>query len=696
MPQLWYQPEGATTPADLHTTNREWTCDDVEARHTDLLRKPSELAHLTNDRGLKLAIIQRYKIGLFEHGVYTLPVYDDIGNLINVRYYRQSDHKKWGPKGKTTKLLYPLLGLNGANPLWICEGEFDALMAIQNGLHAITTTAGAPATPATLSEYQNIFGQHRRFVLAFDNDTPGRIAAAHIGLDVFPGRIDGVVKWPEGFKKDISDWYNQGHTSEELQNLVTPFSVDWAIECIEAGMKEYADRGMRPPEVYTQIVDKYTHHEPAPAPPDLGPAPVNTGDSWEGPSPEEVAHREAARNATLALTKCDSPDFDLSTLWPQHGFLREYISYASELTDAPNQFHAATALTIYGTATRRNIYYEMGDSRLFMNFFTAVVAPSSVYRKSTAIKIGGGMLYRVDPALCFPREFSTERLLLHLAKIGCKGMFYFSELAELLDQFKRSYSEGILGLLTDFFDCPNRYERETQKDGLQVIDEVFLSILGASTVEWLNKNITSDQMAGGFWPRFLFFPARQRKPLMELPPPPNLAVRDVLTYRLRALENLKGGAVLTPEAEALFRHWNRGQDHLSDTVPDTVAKYMARLQASCLKIAVLFQVSENGMLAVSEDAMQRSINLCNWLRTEFQFMQEFEIAHDKNEAEEQRLLRMVAKTPHIRERDAMRNMHLSAHTFRSVLDSCVQKEYITVLTIRLPSGRTTIALEARR
>jgi hypothetical protein len=631
-------------PPELTSTNREWHEADILERVNNLLSRPNELQHLVKDRGLSLSTIRRFKIGLFGPGVYMVPVYDDQGHLKNVRYYRMKDHKKWGVKGKTTKMLYPLLGMNGANPLWVCEGEFDAMMAIQHDIHAITTTAGAPATPATLNEYRSVFGDERKFILAFDNDDPGYKAAAEIGLDVFPGRIEGIVRWPPEFKKDISDWFNQGHTSEELQALVVPFNESWARDL--------------------------------------------TGRNGELPL------------LAAAEPKKDEPKskgpiiFDLKTMWPESGFLRDYVDFAASVTDAPDQFHAGTALTVLGTATQRRIYYQMGINKLYPNFFTALVAPSSVYRKSTSIKIGGSITHYYKPGLIFPREFSTERFLLHLAKTSSQGLFYFSELAELLDQFKRSYAEGILALLTDFYDCPSKYERETQKDGLQVINDVYISILGASTVDWLNKNMSQDQSEGGFWPRFLFWPARERKPLMEIPPEPDDLKKNTLVYQLKELEGVAGKVILTDPAEALYRSWCRKSDQSAMRHPlgPSFIKYLSRMQSYAIKIAMLFEVSETKGLDISEVAMQKALALVDWLVDELAYMFVHDIAADRRMAKEQQLMRVVRDRPGITKRDALRAMHIPAKEFDGLVDSLKAKEYVEVLTKKGTTGRPSIVL----
>lgn len=654
-------------PRDLASTNREWTAAEIAQHHLALLAAPAELDRFCKKRGLTVATVKRFQVGLYSPGVYMFPVWNDVGDrLLNVRYYAPGRPKdKWGVKGRSTKVLYPLLGLNGANPLWLCEGEFDAMMAVQQGLHAVTTCAGAPATPATLQreDAQNVFGPHRRFILAFDNDEAGRVATALIGLNVFSGRIDGIVCWPVGFEKDITDWFQQGHSLAELHALVRPWDDQWAANYLAA--HELSQSAPSQPSLSFA------------ARPQEHPGELADVEDVDYPEPEQV----------------DAPlrDFDPTTMWPSTGFLHDYIDFAADFTDAPNQFHAGVSLTIFGASLLRRVGIQLGRKVLRTNFFTLLIAPSSTFRKTTCLDAGGDILYRYLPGCTLPREFSTESLVLHLAKQKSYGLLYYSEIAELLNQFERGYAQGVLALLTDFFDCPARYERETVTNGLQNINDVFISILAASTVDWVNKHISEEHVLGGFWPRFLFFPARRRtKPFLAYPPPPDLARRDALVATLRTFENVSGVGALSPEASAVYVPWS---ERLNATLENHrlgagFGKHLSRMQVALLKIALLFELSESQQLVVGEEALRRAVALVDWLIAELTYLHEHEIAHNANEAQEQKLFRLVSDQPDgVTERDAMRFMRLSAKAFRGILESLEAKEYVVRASVAKPAGQ---------
>jgi hypothetical protein len=116
-----------------------------------LRRAPAAMAYLHDQRGLTTATVRRYCVGYAMRGgcaAFALPVYDADGQLVNVKF-RLWPHQLPLADGSITKAiavrgrpaaLYPDVPRGRA--VLLCEGEFDALLARQHGLPALTSTAG--------------------------------------------------------------------------------------------------------------------------------------------------------------------------------------------------------------------------------------------------------------------------------------------------------------------------------------------------------------------------------------------------------------------------------------------------------------------------------------------------------------------------------------------------------------------------
>jgi hypothetical protein len=99
----------------------------------------------------------------------------------------------------------------------ICEGEHDALMAIQNGYRAVTNTSGAGCWK---SEWNDWFaGLMCDIVVIYDPDTAGQRGAEKVCRELAPlARTLRSVVLPDGM--DITDYFKSGKTGDDLQALI--------------------------------------------------------------------------------------------------------------------------------------------------------------------------------------------------------------------------------------------------------------------------------------------------------------------------------------------------------------------------------------------------------------------------------------------------------------------------------------------
>ncbi len=121
----------------LTETQVQWR---VEAR-----QKSSEASEWLYKRGLSDETCDKYLLGLepFARPRLVIPLFRD-GVLVNVkrRFLDTGDpNEKYKAVSGRPHVLYPRV-LPTTRKLVVCEGEFDALVARQNGLAAVTGTAG--------------------------------------------------------------------------------------------------------------------------------------------------------------------------------------------------------------------------------------------------------------------------------------------------------------------------------------------------------------------------------------------------------------------------------------------------------------------------------------------------------------------------------------------------------------------------
>jgi hypothetical protein len=175
-----------------------------------LQAKPALVEWLGEHRGISTETIEGYQIGFCDiRKRYTLPVKDSAGNVVNVRMYRPNaadgDAKMESWKaGYGTVRLYPFDDVIGPEVI-LCEGEWDCLIARQNGFNCYTTTGGAdtfPASSAKLFAGKNV-------TICYDLDDAGERGAKHTAQLIHgqAARVRIATLPLNNPKADISDFF---------------------------------------------------------------------------------------------------------------------------------------------------------------------------------------------------------------------------------------------------------------------------------------------------------------------------------------------------------------------------------------------------------------------------------------------------------------------------------------------------------
>lgn len=220
----------------------------VRRWHKFLLSKEfrTERSYLTKDRGLSRETIKEFQIGYDPlREVYTIPVYWE-GKLQNVRRYDPDPGPEFpkirNVKGHGQPVLYPHSILEEAHEhgqIVVCEGEWDALVAIQNGVLAITRTGGADTWHSTWNEqFEGL-----DVIACHDMDEKGAKANLIIETELagIANRVTTVSLPSDEKGYDLSDYFvRDGHTAEDFAELLSgpeqePADVLSVLESLDGG-----------------------------------------------------------------------------------------------------------------------------------------------------------------------------------------------------------------------------------------------------------------------------------------------------------------------------------------------------------------------------------------------------------------------------------------------------------------------------
>lgn len=225
------------------------TQDDVD-RWGGSIREAGRIDALGTARGISVEVLQDAEVGWNSsrgsHSArpYTLPIrHVWTGKLVDVDHYGLAP--KRGPKtmhqrGGTTHFWSPD-GVDTSEPVFVCEGHIDAMVARTHGLNAASVTGGAGSLPSE-DEFAAFAGAD--VVIVFDCDDPGRRGAKKLAeafaaytepasvkiLDLTTGGMPADDK----SRKDVSDWFNVlDKTSADLVALAeatAPWDDEAAVD----------------------------------------------------------------------------------------------------------------------------------------------------------------------------------------------------------------------------------------------------------------------------------------------------------------------------------------------------------------------------------------------------------------------------------------------------------------------------------
>src|SRR5215510_12887341 len=190
---------------------------------------------------------------------------------------------------------------------------------------------------------------------------------------------------------------------------------------------------------------------------------------------------------------------------PTRGVLADYLAFASPLTDAPSVYHLLVGLTVLAGVLGSRISIPFGPQAIYPNLYVVLLGRSTFSRKTTSISIGRRVLDHFESVQVLPAEFSPEAFLQRLERKPTAVAIY-PEFARALSAFRKAdYMAGMVERLTELYDCPPTYTRQLREKTF-TIEQPVLSILAASTLEWLQRQMGTDDVMAGFFPRFIFVP----------------------------------------------------------------------------------------------------------------------------------------------------------------------------------------------
>lgn len=305
---------------------------------------------------------------------------------------------------------------------------------------------------------------------------------------------------------------------------------------------------------------------------------------------------------------------EISEALPQgHGFLRSYVDYASQCSDAPEIYHAGVALTIFAGAVAKKLQCPwMAGRTLIPNLYTLLVGPSRSARKTGSMDMGIDILQTAKSELVIPIPGSYEEMVAQI-RTTPNGVLTYREFGHFLKTTQRGYGEPIRTVLMDLYDWPpdRAYVRNLKKVKTVIDPPICLSMMSSISTDLLFSFTDTEEWTGGFFARMLLLYGEREGFRMPSTWP---SARDYLVGLLHQHIHYPfppcGG--FSPQAWQLFEQWSMWRDGQANDAPARMQTHIAGASTLAAKIALLFAADSVEMAAgngwlISYESMRRAM-----------------------------------------------------------------------------------------
>lgn len=366
------------------------------------------------------------------------------------------------------------------------------------------------------------------------------------------------------------------------------------------------------------------------------------------------------------------------------GIFETYRQAQIGTIEAPEQYHFGVFKTVAGIVVGRTAYVQSGR-KLYPNFYSVLIGPTTRSRKSTAANRGTSLLSDIsetgepvgaDPLVLILRGLSTPAGLLAqlrgqntddeglsqreydraMSTSPCEGyraLIVINEFASLLRQAKKEHGSGLIQLLTDAYDCFNELHNPTKVDPT-VAKNAVISMLCLSTQEWLENTLDIADVYGGYVCRNLFYEWTQTEPIPN-PDEANQALLNEVTMKLQGIRRAyeeRGKRQLkyqfSAEAKPILEDWYI-ERYYRDYPSEVIAAATQRIDENVRKLALLYAVLENEPddLTIHADQLQAAVAVGEyWEQTATRLFGKF--GFTKGARNERRIIELLERKDHTR------------------------------------------------
>lgn len=371
---------------------------------------------------------------------------------------------------------------------------------------------------------------------------------------------------------------------------------------------------------------------------------------------------------------------------------------------APTEYIITGTLAALSGAIGKQAYFDFTPSlRIHFNIWAAIIGRSTIMRKTSAINETIRPLVELntakfqeyqqaqrrfeslesksDMALEPKREYvlypndSTNEAFQEILRESKRGLIVHQELGSLLKQLNRGYSGDSKEFLTAIYDVPYSYEIARITRGNILLERPYLSMLAATTREWLLDNMHESDLRSGFYARWIYCIRHNNEKefisFFDLASQARqFSTIDTKAVFERLISLPETSLSYAPEAINLHKQYEQqfwtSLQNLSD---NEELSFKARLLVTSFKIAGILALTNNHS-RVEKNDVRDAIVLTNYYRLNSEELIHNELTRTALQGNAKIVFEILQRNPEgkMKHRDLLPLTHLDAEPFREAIE----------------------------
>jgi len=293
--------------------------------------------------------------------------------------------------------------------------------------------------------------------------------------------------------------------------------------------------------------------------------------------------------------------------------LRKYV----EDTESPRRFWFWSGLWVIGSALQRKAWVKFGMENIYPNLYIMFIAPPGWSRKGAPVGFAKKLLedIQIPVGIDSPTKRHLTKRLHSLSETehffwnGFKrGQAPLALPSKELSSFLAVDPKGMIEALTDLHDSHDKWDYGTSGKGEDILRNLCISCLFATTPDWIANNLPEGSIGGGFTSRFLLVTGLGKYKEVSWPPPPDIEIYNRLKSDLEQIRHLTGEFVITPEARSIYDEWYSKIIPWAQSVGDPkLYNNFSRVHVQLIKTAMCMHIARSNDLIIEAKDMQNAI-----------------------------------------------------------------------------------------